>query len=100
MCLRWDISDDGDTHTLSVGTEEDFWTLAVDFSSGMMTWDRSTLKIPVDVSYGAVRACHFQACSQMEVLICLDNSFVEIYAQNGERVMSGRCYQNAVQERV
>lgn len=100
MCLRWNISDDGDTHTLSVGTEEDFWTLAVDFSSGMMTWDRSTLKIPVDVSYGAVRACHFQTCSQMEVLICMDNSFVEIYAQNGERVMSGRCYQNAVPERV
>lgn len=93
MCLHWTVSGEGDDHVLRVGTEEDFWTLTVDISSGTMTWDRSTLKIPVDTAYGTVRTCTFQACKEMEIRIYLDNSFVEIYAQNGERVMSGRCYQ-------
>ena len=29
----------------------------------------------------------------MELLIFLDNTFVEIYANNGERVLSGRTYE-------
>lgn len=85
---------------LTLGTEEDFWTLTVDFSSGTMTWDRSTLKIPVDVAYGTARTCTFQTCSEMEILVYLDNSFVEIYAQDGERVISGRCYQGENEERA
>lgn len=93
MRLGWNIRDNGGRYVLTVGTEGDFWTLTVDFSSGTMIWDRSTLKIPVDVSYGTSRTCPFTACKTMEVEIYLDNSFVEIYARNGERVMSGRCYQ-------
>lgn len=95
MCLQWEIHNDGGCRILTVGTEKDCWTLTVDFAAGTLTWDRSGLEIPVDVSYGMVRTCSFLPCDQMKLLIYIDNSFVEIYAQNGERVMSGRCYPGA-----
>lgn len=95
MCLQWEIHNDGGCRILTVGTEKDCWTLTVDFAAGTLTWDRSGLEIPVDVSYGVVRTCSFLPCEQMKLLIYIDNSFVEIYAQNGERVMSGRCYPGA-----
>lgn len=93
MCLKWKLHNDGDSHVLAVGTENDYWTLAVDFPAKTLIWERNTLKIPVDVFYGTARTCSFLPCKNMEILIYLDHSFVEIYVQNGERVMSGRCYQ-------
>lgn len=93
VCLNWSFEDDGLPHVLQVGSSEDFWSLTVDMSQRSITWDRSSLKIPVDPAYGSLRRCTFATCSPMELLICLDNTFVEIYANNGERVLSGRTYE-------
>lgn len=95
MCLRWDLHNDGDSHVLAVGAEGDFWTLMVDFSSKTLTWERSTLKIPVDAAYGTTRTGFFSECEELGISIYIDHSFVEIYARNGELVMSGRCYPGA-----
>jgi len=93
VCLNWSFEDDGLPHVLQVGSSEDFWSLTVDMAQRSITWDRSSLKIPVDPAYGSLRRCTFAPCSPMELLICLDNTFVEIYANNGERVLSGRTYE-------
>lgn len=91
-CLQWKFEDDGRVHTLKIGNEDDFWTLTADMSAHVIVWDRGRLKIPVDPDHGTIRRCSFAPCAQMDIRIYLDNSFTEIYVQNGEKVLSGRTY--------
>ena len=70
----------------------DYWTLTIDMSDRTVTWDTSNLKLLPVPAYGTVRRCSFTQCSHMDIDIFMDNSFVEIYIQNGERVLSGRIY--------
>lgn len=79
-------------YCLTVGTEEDFWRLKLDMEMSMAEWDRGGLKKPVDPGYGMIRRCSFKPCEEIRLAIYIDNSFVEIYINDGERVMSGRAY--------
>ena len=91
-CLQWSFENDKRIHTLSIGGPMDYWTLTIDMSDRTVTWDRSNIKLLPVPAYGTVRRCSFTQCSHMDIDIFMDNSFVEIYIQNGERVLSGRIY--------
>lgn len=93
-CVHWAFVNDGLSHTLKIGKKGDYWSLTADMSAHTVTLDRSTLKIPVDPPYGQVRRCRFESCSRMDIRIYMDNSFVEIYVQDGEKVLSARIYES------
>lgn len=78
--------------TVRVGEEGDCWSFTIDMEKLQVTWDRSDLKKRVDPAYGLVRSASFLPCRRAEAEIYVDNSFVEIYFNGGERVFSGRAY--------
>ena len=78
--------------TLTVGREGDSFELLVDMENCCVTWDRSGLAKKADPEYGMIRRVHLHSCEKMKLELFLDNSFVEIYINDGERVLSGRAY--------
>lgn len=78
--------------TLTVGETDDFWQLNLNLEAGCVTWDRRGLKKKVDPAYGMIRSAEILPCESAYADIYIDNSFVEIFINGGERVFSGRIY--------
>lgn len=79
-------------YTLRVGEEDDYWEIRLDEAHRRLTFDRSNLKISIDQAYGTRRSCSLNGTGDISLLIFSDNSFLEIFVNNGERVLSGRVF--------
>lgn len=94
--LKWNLKNDNKRHSLKVGSQDDYWELILDFGANTLQVDRSSLKIPVDPEYGMIRSLPLEEGKDAELEIYLDNSFNEIYLNNGEKVLSFRSYENTL----
>ncbi|MDU1910375.1 glycoside hydrolase family 32 protein [Fusobacterium sp.] len=77
---------------LKFGTDEDNLKLKIDFSERKITLDRKNLKQAVDPAYGYERSCSFESCEELHLKIYIDNSFIEISVNNGEKMISARFF--------
>lgn len=96
MTYRMDVTvSPEEKKTLVFGEDADFWTLTLNAADGVITADRSTLEQKVDPAYGEKRVCRVEPQKEMQVQIFSDNSFVELYINGGEKVMSLRTFQKS-----
>lgn len=77
---------------LQFGTDDDNWKLIIDFNKSKVTLDRNGLAQKFDTQYGLVRNCSIETTDKVHLKIYVDNSFVEICINDGERMMSGRVF--------
>lgn len=78
---------------LRFGREEDYWSLCYNQTLGQITIDRSSLKQPIDREQGEQRHLLLKDKTLSPVLsLFVDNSFVELYVNQGEQVMSFRVF--------
>lgn len=82
---------------IRLGTKEDFWIFDIAFERGELRLDRSNLRQPVDTAYGVARETKMTRITSFQLDIFVDNSFVEIYVNHGERVFSFRAFIDAEQ---
>lgn len=77
---------------LQFGTDDDNWKLIIDFVKNEVTLDRKGLAQKFDTQYGLERSCSIEKSDKVHLKIFVDNSFVEICINDGERMMSGRVF--------
>ena len=77
---------------LQFGTEDDNLKLVIDFKESKITLDRNGLAQKFDTKYGLTRSCSFEKTDKVHLKIYVDNSFVEICINEGERMMSSRVF--------
>ena len=77
---------------LQFGTDNDNWKLIVDFKRNRITLDRNGLAQKFDEKYGLERSCSIKKTDKVKLKIYVDNSFVEICINDGERMMSSRVF--------
>ena len=77
---------------LQFGTEDDNLKLVIDFKESKITLDRNGLALKFDTKYGLTRSCSFEKTDKVHLKIYVDNSFVEICINEGERMMSSRVF--------
>lgn len=77
---------------LQFGTDDDNWKLIINFNKSKVTLDRNGLAQKFDTQYGLVRSCSIETTDKVHLKIYVDNSFVEICINDGERMMSGRVF--------
>lgn len=77
---------------LVFGEAGDCWKLVINPGEGKITLDRSGLALPIDTIHGLTRSCLVKAGESVKVRVYVDNSFVEVYINDGERVMSARTF--------
>ncbi len=79
------------TTIIKFGEELDYWQLIVDSKAQKIMIDRRPLAIQIDEEYGFSRQCSIN----MDILVIdvfVDNSFVEIFINKGERVFCLRTF--------
>ena len=77
---------------LQFGTEDGNLKLVIDFKESKITLDRNGLAQKFDTKYGLTRSCSFEKTDKVHLKIYVDNSFVEICINEGERMMSSRVF--------
>lgn len=77
---------------LQFGAEDDNLKLIIDFKESKITLDRNGLAQKFDTEYGLTRSCSFEKTDKVHLKIYVDNSFVEICINEGERMMSSRVF--------
>lgn len=90
--LKWNIKYDNQIHSLKVGSEDDYWELIIDYPNNKLYIDRSNLQEVIDPDYGMIRELPIER-EDLNIDIFLDNSFNELYLNNGEKVLSFRSYE-------
>ncbi|MGY3766189.1 glycoside hydrolase family 32 protein [Vagococcus vulneris] len=79
---------------LKVGSEDDYWVFSNQVETGLVSIHRGSLSAKIDEGYGQVRSIkagdYFE--NNVTVDIFVDNSFVEVYLNKGERVFSFRVF--------
>lgn len=77
---------------LQFGAEDDNLKLVIDFKESKVTLNRNGLAQKFDIKYGLTRSCSFEKTDKVHLKIYVDNSFVEICINDGERMMSSRVF--------
>lgn len=77
---------------ISFGDSNDCWQLIVDTQSGKVAVDREGLDIKVDEEYGYRRQTAIKPHQAVEIDIFVDNSFVEVFINGGEKSFSLRVF--------
>lgn len=83
--------------SVTIGDEKDCYKIILDTKQGKAILDRSGLKEAVDPDYGETRSCTLQQGNEITAEIYQDNSFLEIYINGGQKVMSARVFQKSQQ---
>ncbi|AQP54225.1 hypothetical protein CBF34_08850 [Vagococcus penaei] len=91
--LRFELTQT-EEFSLKVGTEDNYWELTTDCSNQTISIDRSHLIQLIDEEYGMTRSVAYDqfGTDPITVDIFLDNSFVEVYLNQGEVVFSFRVF--------
>lgn len=77
---------------LQFGAEDDNLKLIIDFKESKITLDRNGLAQKFDTEYGLTRSCSIEKTDRVHLKIYVDNSFIEICINDGERMMSSRIF--------
>ncbi|MDO4679817.1 MAG: sucrose-6-phosphate hydrolase [Aerococcus sp.] len=88
----------GDSETINffLGEQDDEGLfLTVDATSGIVTLDRSHTDYPVSEASGTTRMAQVTPGESIRVNAYVDESLVEIYVNEGERVLTGRYFPRA-----
>jgi beta-fructofuranosidase len=79
---------------IAIGDENDTWTLDYDSNTALVTLSRMGLAKQIDPEYGEIRQAKLEQLNSVDVFV--DNSFIEIYFNEGERTFSFRSFQDNV----
>lgn len=74
-----------------VGSQEDYWSFSYDTDKEEACISRAGLAQKIDVMFGLERTAAIKDLTTVDVFV--DNSFVEIYLNKGEKVFSFRVFQ-------
>ena len=74
------------------GQGNDYWELNFDFNKNVIQVDRSNLELPVDVENGLKRCTEGLNKEEYKVDVYVDNSFVEIFINEGMKSFAIRCF--------
>lgn len=87
--------------TIYFGTKDDFWQLNLDEKKETVTIERSNLAKKIDIEYGMKRTCEIAELSTIIIVdVFVDNSFIELYLNKGERVFSFRVFLESKQTTI
>ena len=78
--------------SLKFGSPSDFWQLDIDTKKQSVLLNRESLAIKVDEEYGMKRQCSFEMQDSVTVDVFVDNSFVEIFINEGEKTFCSRVF--------
>ncbi|MFC0232512.1 glycoside hydrolase family 32 protein [Vagococcus entomophilus] len=88
-----EVSREQKNATIVFGNPGNTWQLDIDTESGEVILDRSNLATPIDVEYGEDRRTILTAKTAIiQVDVFVDNSFIEIFLNQGEKVFSFRSF--------
>ncbi|MGM0218011.1 glycoside hydrolase family 32 protein [Enterococcus sp. AZ126] len=91
----------GQDSTICFGTNDDFWQLNLDEKKQTVTIDRGHLTKKIDHDYGMKRTCEIaELANNIIVDLFVDNSFIEVYLNKGERVFSFRVFLKSEQTTI
>ena len=77
---------------IRLGLENDCVQIFIDREKGRMTVDRSSLKKNFCQEYGETRSLSFRLDKPLELDLFYDNTFAELFVNNGEEVMTFRAF--------
>ncbi|MBN7276042.1 sucrose-6-phosphate hydrolase [Lactobacillus acetotolerans] len=89
--------------TLHLAANEDLsqsLQIIFDTENGSLTLDRSKAGKPVSVKYGQSRIIKFAEKKELKLDIFVDHSLIEIFANDGEHVMTGRYFSNPEDQKI
>lgn len=81
-------------YDIAIGDENDIWTLNYDSDTSLVTLSRTELAKRIDPEYGETRQVKIEQLKSVDIFV--DNSFIEIYLNEGERTFSFRSFQDNV----
>ena len=79
---------------IAIGDEHDSWTLNYDAKTSLVTLSRAGLANQIDPEYGIERQAKLEQLNTVDIFV--DNSFIEIYLNEGERTFCFRSFQDNV----
>lgn len=99
--LQFELEKKKDT-SIDFGIPSDYWQLILDSQKMTLSVDRSNLYQPIDPEYGTVRSIALNDIIDdvMMVDIFVDNSFIEIYINKGEKIFSFRVFMPSNQSQI
>ncbi|GMA09405.1 invertase [Tetragenococcus halophilus subsp. flandriensis] len=77
--------------SFKVGYGHDYWEFIYDKNTSKVTVSRENLQQKIDVDYGFERSAFVNMLNSVDLFV--DNSFVEIYLNKGEKVFSFQVFQ-------
>lgn len=90
--IQFNMCKENENTWVRFGKEHDYWELRFDFSKNIIQVDRSNLKLPVDIENGLKRCTEGFNKEEYKVDIYVDNSFVEIFINEGMKSFAIRCF--------
>lgn len=75
-----------------VGQKHDYWEFMYDKKAGLASLSRSGLQKTIDPSCGFLRFAEIKTLKEVDIFV--DNSFVEVYLNKGERVFTFVTFQD------
>lgn len=85
---------------LQIGEDGDCFMIEADTETGYISVDRSRLQEKICEQFGNVRSVHLKNKPISEIDLYYDNTFVELYVNGGEEIMTFRAYPEKMQIRI
>lgn len=90
--IQFNMCKDRKNTWVRFGQNEDYWELGFDLDKNVIKVDRSNLKLPIDIDNGLKRCTEGLNKEEYKVDIYVDNSFVEIFIDEGIKSFAFRCF--------
>ncbi|WP_455542759.1 glycoside hydrolase family 32 protein [Intestinibacter sp.] len=90
--IQFNMCKDNKNTWVIVGNDNDYWELSFDTIKNIIQVDRSNLKLKVDTLNGLKRCTEGLNKEEYKVDIYVDNSFVEIFINEGMKSFAFRCF--------
>ena len=90
--IQFNMCKEDENTWVRFGNEDDYWELNFDFDKNVIQLDRSNLKLKVDINNGLKRCTEGLNKEEYKVDIYVDNSFVEVFINEGIKSFAFRCF--------
>lgn len=90
--IQFNMRKEDENTWVRFGNENDYWELNFDFNKNVIQVDRSNLKLEIDVKNGLKRCTEGLNKEEYKVDIYVDNSFVEVFINEGMKSFTFRCF--------
>ncbi|SCH82941.1 glycoside hydrolase family 32 protein [Romboutsia sp. 1001713B170207_170306_H8] len=90
--IKFNMRKEDENKWVRFGNENDYWELNFDFDKNVIQVDRSNLKLKVDINNGLKRCAEGLNKEEYKVDIYVDNSFVEVFINEGMKSFVFRCF--------